>query len=325
MLYSALLSLALLVVGACGARGPSSITLHGGGGLAASPAERGVDLGPGPPPRLRLDGGLLRGASKVGAGRVTPPAYDEIEALRAAYYSAAAYCPAPAVSSWTCGPCTAAASPSAPLTRVVFLQNDTTEIDGYAGVDSAGGVVVAFRGSETTLNWLEDFDALPANVSGCVGCELHSGFLGAFESLSTQLDAALAALSSNASTPVLVTGHSLGASIAEIAAYFLQRRGVNVSITTFGTPRCGNAAWAAAWAAALPVAWRVIHAADPVPHLPPLVLGYVHAPREVWYEGSSYTVCSANDGEDAMCSDSKIELVPSDHNTYMGIEIDHCV
>ena len=96
---------------------------------------------------------LLLALAVSAASGVAPGAYDETAALASCYYAAAAYCAPAALATWTCAPCTAAGSPAAPLTRVVPLYNASTEIDGYAGVAADGKVVVAFRGSETALNW----------------------------------------------------------------------------------------------------------------------------------------------------------------------------
>ena len=49
---------------------------------------------------------------------------------------------------------------------------------------------------------------------------------------------------------------------------------------TFGQPRVGNEAFAAAFAAAVSE-FRLVHYADIVPHFPPQFLGYSHPPTEV--------------------------------------------
>lgn len=69
---------------------------------------------------------------------------------------------------------------------------------------------------------------------------------------------------------------------------------------------------------------RVTHWRDPVPHLPPELLGFAHEPQEVWYteDQSSYTVCDATNGEDPNCADSLFwTLSVDDHLSYLGIPI----
>lgn len=52
--------------------------------------------------------------------------------------------------------------------------------------------------------------------------------------------------------------------------------------------------------------FRTINQRDPVPHLPPTLLGFAHSPQEVWFahNDTSYMMCSPVDGEDPNCSDS---------------------
>ena len=162
----------------------------------------------------------------------------------------------------------------------------STQTAAYVGWEAATGtIIVSFRGTVTPLEWLEDFDLtlvpLPASLNAsCPACLVAQGFFYlAYYGLRGQMHAAIARMPSPAA-PIALTGHSLGAILAEYAAFELANV---VSCTTFGTPRGGNAAWAAAWAAAAPpTAFRVVHAADPVPHLPPLIFDYVHAPCVVF-------------------------------------------
>ena len=84
-----------------------------------------------------------------------------------------------------------------------------------------------------------------------------------------------------------VTGHSLGAAMACIAAatissykYVPQDK---IKLITYGEPRVGNAAYVTVTDKLLPYVFRVVHAHDMVPHLPPKgMLGYYHHKAEVW-------------------------------------------
>ena len=139
----------------------------------------------------------------------------------------------------------------------------------------------------------------------CPGCELHEGFYGAFVALWPGIEAALTTYGALTAPYVYVTGHSLGAVIGEIATFELVAKGYPVTKAySFGTPRAGNPAWAAAYYDSVIVSkgvesFRVIHDRDPVPHLPPQWLPAVskhapqaganstewfrHPPTEVWY------------------------------------------
>lgn len=75
-------------------------------------------------------------------------------------------------------------------------------------------------------------------------------------------------------------GHSLGAALAQLAAFYYVSGGVlsgdEVRLITFGGPRVGDAAFARKCDARLPYFFRVVHDRDIVPRLPPFQ-SYVHA------------------------------------------------
>lgn len=144
-----------------------------------------------------------------------------------------------------------------------------------------GGIVLSYRGTEgkSLPDWLLDLEFFYKNVSysGCEGCELHEGFYESYLTLQPGVGDALDLYSAASAPYVWVTGHSLGAAMAEIAAFELISKGFPVKTAyTFGTPRVGNPAWATAYAAAVIAGagvanFRVIHDKDAVPHLPPQV------------------------------------------------------
>lgn len=267
-------------------------------------------------------------------------AYDEGAALRYVRWTGASYCPAPELEAWTCKVCV---PPTVPLTHVTYLVNTSSTITGVVGLSpSTNEVVVAFRGTTGTIEWLEDFDitkvpaSLSVNTSGafsCPGCMVSKGFsVDTYLTIRAQLLAAARATLAAAApgARLVVTGHSLGGALAEVATFDLLASGLPVAAhVSFGTPRVGNAAWAAAWAAAAERAMpdahhRVVHFQDLVPRLPPLIgLAFVHPPREVWYTESSasYRVCNATNGEDASCCDSDLPLGLADHNTYLNVSL----
>ena len=57
---------------------------------------------------------------------------------------------------------------------------------GYVGHDTENNaIIVAFRGTENLLNWLENIDFAKTNYTYCQdqGCKVHTGFQIAYESL----------------------------------------------------------------------------------------------------------------------------------------------
>ena len=136
------------------------------------------------------------------------------------------------------------------------------------------------------------------------------------------------ALSASGAKTIIVTGHSLGAAMAELAAIDLKLNvypSLKYASYTQGTPRVGNPAFAALFDSQIDVSFREIHQADCVPHLPPKLLGFGHAPMEIWFDEAfdSYHYCAGSPlGEDSSCSDSLLLPVSvSDHVTYRGVSV----
>ncbi|RNC58764.1 lipase, partial [Trypanosoma cruzi] len=110
---------------------------------------------------------------------------------------------------------------------------------------------------------------------------------------------------------------------------------VKVLLYTFGQPRVGNEAFAnwllASFCRGGHELYRVTHKRDVVPHLPPMFVGYLHVPHEVWYDNDGDTVhknctdtfgtpCSAlTANEDPNCSGSIYPTSIEDHLKYLGV------
>ena len=97
--------------------------------------------------------------------------YDEIRAKKFVHYAGAAYCTESLIYNWSCPMCG-----EVELEDVRFLYNETTgdaltdrvtmtvfscilfsEGQGFVGkMKSENAIVVAFRGSETAENWIDD-------------------------------------------------------------------------------------------------------------------------------------------------------------------------
>lgn len=90
---------------------------------------------------------------------------------------------------------------------------------------TAGGLVIAFRGSDNVDSWETDFDIETINVPGAG--KFHAGFYRAWKAISIDV---LAAINGQ---PVTLVGHSLGSSIAIAAALDLAISG-NPPMAVFG-------------------------------------------------------------------------------------------
>jgi triacylglycerol lipase len=173
--------------------------------------------------------------------------------------------------------------------------------------------VIAFRGTKDLRNWITDaeFQKQKLGKQKAEMGSVHAGFLAAVESVMPALTARLTGSSgqrSALSLPIVLTGHSLGGALAVLGAFLLAQQGFPVhSIYTFGQPRVGDRAFAAAYNGLsvgqagnlLPGAdrleacptptdrleacptlggrtFRVVNQNDIVPRLPGWLLGYRH-------------------------------------------------
>merc|ERR1712224_876813 len=88
------------------------------------------------------------------------------------------------------------------------------------------------------------------------------------------------------------TGHSMGSALATLAAWTLKAKyGFEPGLFyNFESPRVLNTNFAQQWEAniarAVP-AFRITRYLDPVVHLPPIFLGYAHAPAAEAYYGNT--------------------------------------
>ena len=117
------------------------------------------------------------------------------------------------------------------------------------------------------------------------------------------------AVASNPNFKIVVTGHSLGGAIAGLAAAELRNMGVGgdgaVALYTYGAPRIGQKAVSDYITNQSGGNFRVTHADDPVPRLPPLLVGYAHMSPEYWITTKSNVVPTAAD----------IQVLQGDENT----------
>jgi len=159
-------------------------------------------------------------------------------------------------------------------------------VTGYIALDNTNHVVVlAFRGSESLDNWIEDLTFTQTSVSSlCSGCEAHEGFWDGWQSVKpTLLPYIQSTLSANPGYGLVLVGHSLGAALASLAATDLRASGMTLDTYTFGCPRVGNLALADfITAQSGGTNYRFTHTDDPVPKLPPELFGYAQPSPEYW-------------------------------------------
>ncbi|KAK7201290.1 lipase [Novymonas esmeraldas] len=256
------------------------------------------------------------------------------DAYRSHLLSRVSYCSPSSVIRWTCG----SICNSIPGFRpAALLQSTDLDAFGYVGVDhTSKQIVFAFRGTSSLTNWLQNLKYFhtPYTLPTTCGskCQVHGGFFSTYKSVRPQmLLSATRLVMASPTYQVLVTGHSLGGALALLAAVDLQLHlnslttsPKHLALYTFGAPRVGNShftKWAHQLLANGPH-YRLTHARDPVPHLPPKRFGFLHAPTEVFYrtaDNSSMRVCADSATAEAKdCSNKLLAASISNHLKYLG-------
>ena len=182
------------------------------------------------------------------------------------------------------------------LTRTIqmtdFLGPEQSRV--FYGYVAVGGnpttAVVALRGTESTMEWWDDFhwDLVPFTQIPAGG-KVAQGFYDIYNSIGTMApgqestsapsavaaDVAQAATSGPAagidpaSLPLVVTGHSLGGALATLLVTDLSATtALKPQAWTFASPKVGDATFAARYAALSTVSWRIYNQVDVVPRFP---------------------------------------------------------
>lgn len=141
------------------------------------------------------------------------------------------------------------------LSHVAFLEHVESDTQVWVSrcVDTKQ-VVVAFRGSTSQMDFRVDSNTKWKDVQlpGCPPVRVHSGFLASWLAVDTEVFTLIAACipkDEGKLWRVTTVGHSLGGSLASMAAYFLAASDAEyeVSMVTAASPRTGNKAFAEAW------------------------------------------------------------------------------
>ena len=120
----------------------------------------------------------------------------------------------------------------------------------------SGITIIVIRGTANESNVKSDINIeLVKDLRS--GMYLHNGFRTASSVIMEILDRDY-----TVGNTVHITGHSLGGAIAQILGIWFHRRGHNVKIFSYGSPKISNQS------SDQPRHWRVVHKNDPVPFMP---------------------------------------------------------
>ena len=194
------------------------------------------------------------------------------------YYSKTSFCEGQDLEHWKCGN---ACKLTPGVTKVTRVSNTLAATFGIVAYNAQTNMIVcSFRGSANINNWIANIDFLQTPYKQVAGAQVHRGFFGAYQGMSSQVIGAVRSLlAEHPNASLLFTGHSLGAALATFAAVDVKEE-LNPKgqayFYTFGSPRTGNVAFTDYVAAQYPNYFRVVHAADTVPHLPMTEVGFNH-------------------------------------------------
>lgn len=128
--------------------------------------------------------------------------------------------------------------------------------------------ILCFTGTFFLSQWMDDLQTsqiAPTEITGYEsGMEVEKGFWQIYQQIISKIEDAL----SSATTPIIITGHSLGGALTTLASFDLSS--LSPLVYTFASPRVGNNIFANIYDTTL-VQYRVFDTEDIIPDLPPAV------------------------------------------------------
>ena len=182
-----------------------------------------------------------------------------------------------------------------------------TNQEGFVAIDPVESlIVVSLRGSDSVVNYIDDVLFLYTSCDFIPGGKVHTGFWNNWlASQSTIVSAVENATAAYPTYSLVVTGHSLGAAVATIAAAYLRENGYPCDLYTYGSPRVGNGVFADFVSNQTGVTARITHWKDVVPRLPPLLIGYRHTSPEYWLSDGTDTTNNYTASDIVVCVGDK--------------------
>lgn len=216
--------------------------------------------------------------------------------------------------------------------------------------DGSAQLTLVLEGTNgfSALSWATDLDFLPlapqdAQFPGASDNKamVHKGFYSNFLRQIADIEAAMAPLLPQRSR-IVVTGHSMGAALGELATTYLIQRYPEHSVEgrVFAKPRVGDREWAAYVDKVTQGRFHYMqNGADVVAQLAPIELAFRHPSGEVWIEPGLFgqkTYWECDGQENIKCSDSQkaggwvpLVVVPTNEvvahlGPYVGVNMGLC-
>ena len=160
--------------------------------------------------------------------------------------------------------------------NIVRRRHRTPLFIGFV-ITSKKGNIIAFRGTQTQIEWWQNLQAKQKEyVDPKTGKQyglVHEGYLSIVrEQIGELLINAVRQL--DPTVPCFVTGHSLGAAVATLAASEIALNVPEIKeqlqLYTYASPRIGDRTFAQAHSQLIPNSYRVTNLSDSVPLVPPI-------------------------------------------------------
>jgi subtilisin family serine protease/pimeloyl-ACP methyl ester carboxylesterase len=186
-----------------------------------------------------------------------------------------------------------------PADAVVSVAKNNWHLDGCTHLESGhtacfvahsqSAIFIAFRGTQSLADWIADLDVVstPTRYG-----RLHRGFVEAYSAVAKDLADTIQTLKPQGKV-IHLTGHSLGAALATIAACELRDSVSITGIYTFGQPRLGDQTTVDFFEREYPRSFqRFVFDDDLVTRIPP---GYLHVGRLYHFDSNGFLLTSAGE------------------------------
>ena len=169
--------------------------------------------------------------------------------------------------------------------RVRQILSKKNRIRVFSGIllTSKENNVLVFRGTQTQAEWLKNLNANQQQYISPTGKaigEVHEGFFQLTNELTPAISEVVRQL--DPTVPFYITGHSLGAAVATLAALEIAQKvpqlRERIQLYTYASPRVYSPTLARVHSQFIPNTYRIVNLGDTVPLVPPVTIGnsYVH-------------------------------------------------
>jgi predicted lipase len=188
-----------------------------------------------------------------------------------------------------------------PCTDIQPFADVDTDTEGFTGMAAGNALVIAFTGSNSEADWVNNLRYLRVpypEVTQNEAINVHYGFYTAYLSVRTLMHETV---ESKQPDKVIVTGHSLGGGLATLCVLDIQYNFFpenpdhpeQVVAYTFGSPKVGNQAFVDSYNRRVPGTFRIVNGGDGVPWLPRSWQGYEHVDTLYRIDGSVLRIAFA--------------------------------